>query len=409
MKINQKILWLLLAGFLGVFGCTSTAPDATDTDATDTPSGNNPTLEPSGVEPEAICDEAGLVKQKGKNIFGVIEIGSSGVKSEVLQKLPSTESDGTFDLEPREENIEPRDVDPIDPTAQTATVAAVSEVFAEMQKQFAIPCEHIVLYGSSGFASKAHHKEALIKEIKTEIGRNVDLISEEEEAIYVFEAVVPSHRIDDVVMLDIGSGNTKSAYLDGNSIEAPRSTFSIDFGTKSFTKAVNDSKGEPDFTAAAEALKDEELAPAIQAVLASHPSVENKNRVYLAGGISWALTNLTRPCGIEQVITADDELPSKFSPLSAEDINTFYINVTRDPETLFSPDLSDCDAEKAEKVQEDIEIIRGKVFELEELEGGAEVLRALSSEMEFADKDAIFFSSYAIEALPLGYLKQQLN
>lgn len=398
-KVKKSFLWTLIASSsLYSIGCSSS-------DRAVSPP--QPSPEP---EQSKVCPEPNLVAQQGSNVYGVIEIGSSGVKAEVLQKLPSAEKDGGFELEPREEDIEPKDVDPIEPSTQSATIAAVSDIFLEMQERFAIPCEHIVVYGSSGFASKAPHSEALIDELQTEIGRNVDLISEEQEAIYVFNAVVPPHRLSEVVMLDIGSGNTKAAYLDGANADASRKTFAVDFGTKSFTTAVNENKGTQDFAAAAESTKASDLVPEIESVLANNSAAVEKSRVYLAGGISWALTTLARPCAADQqTITADGELPSEFSPLSAEDINTFYINVTRDPETLFSPNLSACTEARAEKTQGDIELIEDKVFEVEQLIGGVEVLRALSDTMNFADKEAIFFSSYAFEALPLGYLKQQIE
>ena len=407
-KAKKSLAWTLLSSIaLYSVGCTN---PQTDTDS----KVNEPTVmtesETATSEQNKVCQESTLVEQSGSNVYGVIEIGSSGVKAEVLQKLPSAESGGSFDLEPREEDVEPQDVDPIEPEKQAVTVAAVSDVFEEMQQRFAIPCEHIVIYGSSGFASKAPHGDALRDEVKAETGRNLELISEPQEAIYVFNAVVPPYRLNEVVMLDIGSGNTKVAYTNGSDVYSPRETFAIDFGTKSFTTAVKESDETQAFATAAEAAKETELLPEIQTVLDNNPEVSGKSRVYLAGGISWALTTLTRPCGADQqVIEADGELPSEFSPLSAEDINTFYINATRDQETLFSPDLSACSAERREKAEGDIELIRTKIFDEEQIISGAEILRALSSTMEFSDKEAIFFSSYAFEALPLGYLKQQIE
>ena len=411
---QKSRLSLFLLGLFLLVGCSSRSAESTSqssaSEETESVSEEGATSTGFAVDSSVstICNESELVEQAGSNLYGVIEIGSSGVKAEVVQKLPA-EAEGTYDLEPREEDIEPKDVDPINPRAQGETVEAVTGTFLEMQRRFAIPCEHIVIYGSSGFASKATNGEVLVEEIESTIGRDVDLISEADEATYVFKAVVPPHRLNEVVMIDVGSGNTKGAYLDGSGEGAANGTFSVGFGTKSFTTAVDEARGAEDFIEAAEKLKVDAVMPEVRGVMAGHPALDGKPRVYLAGGISWALTTLVRPCGIEQVIETDGELASEFAPLSAEDINTFYINAIRDPKTLFSPDLSACDEEMAERVKGDIETIRDKVFTVDQLTGGAEVLRALSTEMDFSDKAAIFFSRYAFEALPIGYLKAQID
>nr|WP_238553617.1 protein kinase [Fortiea contorta] len=353
------------------------------------------------------CSESTLVRKSG-NLYGVIEVGSTGIKGEVIQELPNLNEEG-FKFVIRDEEIEQRNANAVDPKAQKEAVDGVKGMFSEIQKRFNIPCEQIVIYGSSGVASKAPHKDALAQEIQQETGRAVEFISAEEEANFVFSGVVPEWRRKEVVMIDIGSGNTKGAYQKSTK-QGEDITFSIPLGTKTFTKEISNSQGNADFTKAAENTKLKVLVPQIRDVLQRKPGIQNSPRVYLAGGISWALYTLTRPCQREQIIeNLRDEKAARFGEISPEDINTFYFNATRDQKTLFAPDLSRCTAEQREQIQKDIEKIRTDVFSADNLIAGAEILRALSSELKFSRKERIFFARYAIKALPIGYLRQKLE
>ncbi|AFY30610.1 protein kinase [Calothrix sp. PCC 7507] len=353
------------------------------------------------------CSASTLVKKSG-NLYGVIEVGSTGIKAEVIQELPTVNEHG-FKFIAREEAIEERNANAVDPKAQKEAVDAVKGMFTEIQQRFGIPCEQIVIYGSSGVASKAPHKNALAKEVQQETGRVMEFISAEEEANFVFSGVVPDWRRRQVVMIDIGSGNTKGGYQKSTK-KGENVTFSVPFGTKTFTKEISNSQGNTDFIKAAENTKRQILIPQIRDIVQRKPGAQNLQRVYLAGGISWALSTLIRPCEQEQTVAnIRDERVARFVRIYPEDINTFYYNATRDQKTLFAPDLGKCKTEEKEKVQKDIEKIKTETFSIDNLIAGAEILRALSSELKFSEKERIFFARYAIEALPIGYLIQKLE
>ncbi|PSB42335.1 hypothetical protein [Chamaesiphon polymorphus] len=149
--------------------------------------------------------------------------------------------------------------------------------------------------------------------------------------------------------------------------------------------------------------------PAIRQALRQQPKLSNSSRIYLAGGIVWAMTTLTRPCEKEQNIARPkEERVSSFTRLRAEDINTFYNNATRSRKTLFEPNLSSCTPEQLTKVQAEIKKVQEK-FPDKDLIAGAGILKAFSEELNFANKDSIFFARYAIEALPIGYLIGRLE
>jgi serine/threonine protein kinase len=353
------------------------------------------------------CSAKELVKKSG-NLYGVIEIGSKGIKAEVIQELDKL-NDAGFKYIARDdkEDIESRNVNATVPSTKNDTVAAVTGVMAEMQQRFSIPCEQIVIYGSSGLAKKAPHKDELLAAIETATGRKMEFISAADEAKYVFDGVVPDWRRSEVISVDIGSGNTKGAFLKSGQKEDE--TYSVPVGTADFSREIDKKRGDKSFTLAAEEQKKAIVIPEIRNAIQLKPALLNSPRIYLAGGISWALATLTHPCDKEQTVARKEERVAGFTKLRAEDINTFYNNATRDRKTLFQPNLSACTPEQLKRVQKDINKIKTDAFSENDLIAGAEILRAFSQELKFSEKESIFFARYAIEALPIGYLIQQLE
>jgi serine/threonine protein kinase len=359
--------------------------------------------------PTPKCSASGLVKKSG-NLYGVIEVGSTGIKAEVIQDLEKPNENG-FTLIAREEKIKERNTEPKKPETQAGSVKAVEDVFLEIQKRFQIPCEQIVVYGSSGFA-KAPHKDAFAKEIQEKIGREMKIISVEDESIFGFEGTVPDWRRDQVVTVDIGSGNIKGAYLENpNTNNEKHITYESPWGTKTFAKRIKDLQGENSFIAIAKSERENTLVLQIREIIQLKSGLQALPRVYLAGGITWALFTLVRPCQVQEAIkNTKDERIALYGMIYVEDINTFYNNATRDQKTLFNPDLSQCTPEQRQEAQKDINKLKsGDPFSVEQLIAGSEILRALSDELRFSQKDAIFFARYTINSIPIGYLKQQLS
>jgi serine/threonine protein kinase len=353
------------------------------------------------------CSAKELVKKSG-NLYGVIEIGSKGIKAEVIQELDKL-NDAGFKYVARDdkEDIESRNVNATVPSTKDDTVAAVTGVMAEMQQRFSIPCEQIVIYGSSGLAKKAPHKDELLAAVEKATGRKMEFISAADEAKYVFDGVVPEWRRSEVISVDIGSGNTKGAFLKSGQKEDE--TYNVPVGTADFSREIDKKRGDKSFTLAAEEQKKAIVIPEIRNAVQLKPALLNSPRIYLAGGISWALATLTHPCDKEQTVVRKEERVAGFTRLRAEDINTFYNNATRDRKTLFQPNLSACTPEQLKRAQKDINKIKTDAFSENDLIAGAEILRAFSQELKFSEKESIFFARYAIEALPIGYLIQQLE
>ena len=134
-------------------------------------------------------------------------------------------------------------------------------------------------------------------------------ISSTDEAKYTFDGIVPEWRLGQVVVVDVGSGNIKGAYFE-SAQGGKHVTFSIPLGTKALANKVDSSRGEMGFQEAAQMAKQDILIPQIREQTQVRPGMQTSSRVYLAGGASWALATLTRPCDQQQSITKREERDS---------------------------------------------------------------------------------------------------
>ena len=139
--------------------------------------------------------------------------------------------------------------------------------------------------------------------------------------------------------MDVGSGNTKGGYLEkasaGMALQAV--TFSVPLGTVTFTSRVKKEGGK--FVEAAARLREPALAKPLAEAVAKHPGLTKRERVYLSGGLVWALVTLLKP----------EATNESFVPLTADDIEAFHKLVTQTPDAFPKVDL---DAIKDAKVRE---------------------------------------------------------
>jgi hypothetical protein len=341
-----------------------------------------------------------LAKDSPDEVYGVVEVGASGVKGMVIQKLPSeaaAENPPTKML---------KQYEPLDKNAFTAETAgrvgeAVGQLRKKMQDDFKVPDHHFYLVGSSGLPAEV--KSAIAG--KTFAEGAIEFIDANKEATLVFRGIVPPQRLNQVVVLDIGSGNSKGCYVE-KSQPLSFTNFAVKWGTKTFAQEVNTKrKDASQFMIVADPLRTEILVPAVQSAVRDFPGMQTLRRVYLVGGTPWALATLIHP---EQIGPDARGRESSWVKLSVEDIAKFYTKATTDPGALLQPDLSAVSKENRAKAEEDIARI-GKIFNHDQLMSGAMVLKTFMDEMQFDKKDAIFFSKRALYAWPQGYLLEKLS
>lgn len=348
------------------------------------------------------------------DLFGIIEIGSKGVKAAVIQ-LTNTE----IVVEEDEDAIVSRvirkkyttlDKNAIHPDSIQEVADAVTQLWQNIKRDFDIDYRNIYIVGSSGIANISHKDrltDAVRQKLDKEVAhyRAIDFISAEDEAKYAFEGVIrllPNTdsrnrnlrelRRQQAILIDIGSGNTKGAYLEDGGI----TTFEIPWGTASFSNEVDKQRDARAFKDVSADLRTGLLVPKIRDATQRKVGLRNLGRVYLIGGIAWALTNLIHP-----------EDTHKFPILSFHDIDTLHNRLIAN-----DADLRVCRENAAIKINADIAQICKK-FTIENLIAGTDILKALSQELHFETKDKIAFFKDSLYLWPIGYLehkvKTQLN
>jgi hypothetical protein len=118
-----------------------------------------------------------------------------------------------------------------------------------------------------------------------------------------------------------------------------------------------------------------------------YPGLDTRSRVYLIGGIAWAVTTLVQPKSRLHYPTI---YPRHFDTL-------YNLAVRGDARNRL------CDENPSKNDNPDI----GKVcqtFTIDNLIAGLEILKTFSEEMNFSQK-SVFFIRDSLYAWPLGYLK----
>lgn len=350
----------------------------------------------------ALAKEARETKEAPADaVYGVVEVGASGVKGMVVQILPAT-ADTENPPSKMLKQYEPLDKNAFTSEAATRVADAITKLHKDMQDEFKVPTNHFYLVGSSGLPPAV--QSAISGKTFME-GAAIEYIDATKEANLVFRGIVPPARLQQVVVLDIGSGNSKGCYIEKMQPEPTFATFSVPWGTKTFAQEVNKSrKDASQFMIAADPLRTELILPKVQSATRDFPGMQNLRRVYLVGGTPWVLASLMHP----ESIVSDPKGPEiSWVKISLDDINKYYTLATTDPNALLKPNLSGVRKESLQKTEEELTRLRN-VFNQDQIMSGALILKTFADEMHFDRKDAIFFSKRALYAWPQGYILEKL-
>lgn len=350
---------------------------------------------------------------KNDKLHGGIEIGSKGVKATALHftrkgngydvKILYSETINTTIMKVKDNKFTPE--------AIAETVEAVKKIFTRLQQEHQISPEHIYIVGSSGLRSD--NKQELVSEVKKATGKAMSFLSVEMEVQLSIAGTIPQQRDDDkpgnerhaAMLIDIGSGNTKGGYQ--QAISAPVTgvpvdefvTMGIPYGTVTFTnEATRYRKAEGDlreFALDAMLLSPKTLNEQLGREIAKKPGLMVRERLYLTGGIVWAMATLLYP-----------ENRRAFVPLTAEDINRFHYQARSDVNSLLNPDLSFItDQARRMTAQKEIDSVKA-AFTPKNIIAGAEILSAVSTEFKLQNKK-IWFARFGHLSWILSYVRGQ--
>jgi hypothetical protein len=334
------------------------------------------------------------------DLYGCIEIGASGIKGVVVRSPPaaSAEEIGAEAVK----QYEPQDKNAFKPeaTASGRIATAVKQIKGQIEKDFSLDKDHLFVVGSSGLREEIQKN---LRDTLLQDGLAIDFLTAGQKAKIQFTAVVPRNRIKQAVSIDIGSGNTKGGCWAALSPSQSLGRLMFHGALKLGVSILIRFGATQTFW----------LKPMIFMVNCSMPSepklsltrvCKNKPRLYLSGGIVWALVTLLKQGDSSTLVK-----------LSVADIDTFSQKATDDPMALLNPDThesssgsADSDPTNTSKAQSEIARV-GTVFSENQLVAGAIILKTLRDECYFQRKTAIYFSRNGLYATAIGYVIDKLN
>jgi len=336
-------------------------------------------------------------------VYGGIEIGAKGIRAIAV--------DVTKDGDPKILMVKNENTTLVAdlavtkqyaPKALEDTATIVGHLAETLRSEFKLTDKRLHVMGSSGLFVGLDgdekliekNKEALIDAIRKKSGVTMDFVTVVREAELTIVSVVPRAHSADAVLLDIGSGNTKG----GGEKAGMLMTFSLAFGTVSFSDRVKQEAGKASFVETAAALRETLLAPGLSKTLEGKSELAKRNHVYLAGGSVWALTTFMKPL---------DRRP--YVPLTPRDFEAFHKFLLDHPAELPNPELGAGGDEDRKAALNDLNKVR-QTFSRDQLVGGVEILKALSKAFELEGKDKqIVFARNAYIGWILGYTVEKGN
>ena len=339
------------------------------------------------------------------DVHGGIEVGAKGVKATVVDVTGGADGYDVKVLMSGTQNTTLvaglASSGRFEAGALQDTAAAVAKFAARMGKEQNVPAERLYVVGSSGLFSALAGKtdaikanqDALAAAVRDACGLKMTFIDVDREVELSLAGTVPARDAGAAVLLDVGSGNTKGGYRDADKgcVSA-----GIPYGSVTFADLVKKRADKGTFAENADALREEVLAPALKKAAEGKPGLRQRPRVYLSGGASWALATLVRPGDRADYVA-----------LTADDVDAYRKLLLATPGAYPAPDLSAiADAAAREAARKEIEQVKG-VFKPEQLLAGAEILKALSDELDFGKDKKVSFVRHAQVAWILAYVAEK--
>ncbi len=348
---------------------------------------------------------------KTGELYGGIEISAEGVKAIALRVSQSEEAPGLKLVYSENINLSLGRTNNGKNTSQTAekVARAVQKLQTQLRQQHQVLSERIYLIGSSEL--EADLREELANGIKKMTGKSITFLDPETEIQLNIVGTIPqrervgSTSIDNrnsSVLIEVGNHSTRGGYQllrYTPSAQYDFVTMNISQGTMSFSNEVSKALGEEgDWTTIiqqAKTLGSSSLREALQRERESKPGLVNRKRIYLTGGIAWALATLLYP-----------QDRQSFVPISPKDIAMFAGRAARNPQSLLKPDLSRMtDRTLRQEIEADLEMVRN-TFSPQQLIAGAELLRIAAVELNWQEKK-IWFARFGNYGCILSYVRLQ--
>jgi hypothetical protein len=298
-----------------------------------------------------------------------------------------------------------------DSQAADETAQVVQKLLSQLESQHQVPANHIYLIGSKELEDE--HSQDLIDALIKTTGKTLTFLDAETEVQLSIVGTIPQReRVggrwidnrDSSVLIEVGGDSTKGGY---QSLKYPPSgpprygsvTMKIDHGTLSFGSEVSSGvEDDGDLQSFIQHMRESGTASfrlALHKERDRKPGLVNRKRVYLTGNIVWALATLLYP-----------ENRQTFVRLTSSDIAKFAAKIAISPHQPLDQHLSRIRNQKLRaEVASELEMVRNTLTP-KQLITGAELLRALSDELNWQDK-ILLFARFGHLGRILTYLRLQ--
>lgn len=348
-----------------------------------------------------------LAQSQAAKRYGLIEIGGSGVKGRIVRLEWSAEGP----VLTVERALQIYNFNVAAPESAPAIAQAVARRALDLRREYGVEPLSIYLVADAGVAALPHApalKQAVDEAVAGSAGA-LAYVSSRDQARLGFNGLLTcarlAHRRAQVLYVDVGSAETTLASATGGSTCSKEEVFGLSLGLGVKSAAI-----------AHQGLGDEErlgeLRGQVEARLQQAPKASlERPRVYLGGGIAWALATMLHPQRTE-----------RFVPISADDIDRLRRQLASDPACVTSPeralvaepqcgfvDLNFLEIgpanERYRVVNEHREIVTS-IFTLEQLKTGLDLLQSLADALQLQER-VVFFARPALDAWVLGFLLER--
>lgn len=267
------------------------------------------------------------------DVYAGIEIGAKGVKLSVIDVKLSKDREYGYSLQ--FDTAINTDAASLSYQSEKETSDAIALLLNTINTRFTIPANKIYIVVSSGLKqeleryNRVAYFQSIIRPIGMDDAIKITAITPEQEAELSVLGIIPQSVRFSAGQLDIGSGNTKGGYFTSNKVFMP---VTFPWGTKSFQRLIEPSTKSDinNFSVAAEQLWNDSLSRSVIKEFVDRREIKLKDRIYLSGGIVWAIVSLQHP----------ESIGKNYVEITPDEIAAFRKDIVFNYEKLIQPDLT---------------------------------------------------------------------
>lgn len=336
---------------------------------------------------EAIARKIAVLQKDSTTVsYGVVEIGSKGVKAAVVTSYMDEQGRLRYQTGFKKSiNTDVLqgvvDTGEFSPEAVENTAKAAGVLVSEIRSNAKNIANNIYIVGSSAL-SLAMNRDRLGARVEELAGGQPYFINSSQELLFGMIGSVPEKLLYKTALLDIGSGNGRIGFLISEKGERKSGQAVIDLraGSTSLTDLANKSKTPAEsYISALNRVVENEIAPRFAADIKQYPVLSRHQNLMIVGGAAWSMATLMHP-----------ENQGTYVQLSLDDLRSYYEQITQDPGALLNPDLSIISDMKVREVaSKQVEAVK-KTFTIENLQAGARILKLVADTVPLGNADIYF-------------------